>query len=179
VTSRRGTPPTVETTSIDGSHNKGGLGNGYVNLTRSAHVLLTGLHVRDVRHLSIQNSDATYPCRYNVLVHSQLEVDVNFHNGDAGHNLVQDCRIAVPTWHWWGPFAVGSAGPASAARTRQPGVPLRCHAGVSGPQSGTDAKRSCPTACTGFAITLKSPCRSWATSLPAPKAGTLVPVRAG
>lgn len=97
-------------TEIDGSHNKGDLGNGYVNVTRSSHVLLSHLQVRDVRHLTLQNSDERFLCRYNVLVDSHLEVDVNYHNGDAGHNLVQDCRIAVPPWHWWGPFAAGVAG---------------------------------------------------------------------
>jgi len=101
---------TVADTVIDGAHNKGGAGNGYLNVTRSSHTLLDRLHVRDLRHLSIQNSDADHPCRYNVVVNSRLEVDINYHNGDAGDNLVQDCVIAVPTWHWWGPIAAGVPG---------------------------------------------------------------------
>jgi hypothetical protein len=178
VTSRRGTPPTVETTSIDGSHNKGGLGNGYVDLTRSAHVLLTGLHVRDVRHLSIQNSDATYPCRYNVLVHSQLEVDVNFHNGDAGHNLVQDCRIAVPTWHWWGPFAVGVPG------QHQPPGPgnlvYRCDATRVYPDPKRNRREAIlPDRVYRIRDHFEKTEPLVADFAPAPKAGTLVPVRAG
>jgi hypothetical protein len=169
---------TVETVTIDGSHNKGGLGNGYVNLTRSTHVLLTGLHVRDVRHLSIQNSDARYPCRYNVLVRSQLEVDVNFHNGDSGHNLVQDCRIAVPTWHWWGPFAVGVPG------QHQPPGPgnlvYRCDATRVYPDPKRNRREAIlPDRVYRIRDHFEKSVPLVGDFAPAPKAGTLVPVGAG
>ena len=94
---------------IVGARNKHG-GMAYVNLSRSTSCLLTGLWVRDIRHVGIQNEEPAYRSDYNVIYDCDLEVDVNFHNGDSGRNLIQDNRIAIPSWHWWGPFAVGVDG---------------------------------------------------------------------
>jgi hypothetical protein len=101
---------TVRGCEISGAHNKGGKGAGYVNITRSEYTRLERVVVRDIRHVAIQNSDPELPCRYNVLLGCRFEVDVNFHNGDAGHNLLQDCTVAVPPWHWWPPIGAGVPG---------------------------------------------------------------------
>jgi hypothetical protein len=101
---------TVRDTEIEGAHNKGGRGAGYFNITRSEYTLLEKVRVRDLRHVAIQNADARHPCRYTVVLDSHFEVDLNFHNGDSGHHLVQDTTIAVPPWHWWHPVDVGVPG---------------------------------------------------------------------
>lgn len=36
-----------------------------------------------------------------------FEVDVNFHDQDDGHNLVENCRIHTPVWHSWPAIGVG------------------------------------------------------------------------
>jgi hypothetical protein len=97
---------TVRCCEISGSHNQGG-GQGYVHCGRSESCLFADLVVRDCRHLTIQESSPEHPCRWNVVIGCDLAVDVNFHSGDGGANLVQDCRIHCPSWHWWGPFAIG------------------------------------------------------------------------
>ena len=94
---------------IVGAYNRWG-GQAYLNVSRSEYCLLAGLVVQDIRHVSIQNQQPDALCRYNVLVDCDLQVDVNFHNGDAGHNLLEQCRIRVPSWHWWGPVAWGVKG---------------------------------------------------------------------
>lgn len=101
---------TVRDTEIDGAHNKGGRGAGYFNITRSEYTLVERVRVRDLRHVAIQNADASHPCRYTVVVNCHFEVDLNFHNGDSGHHLVQDTTIAVPPWHWWHPVGAGVPG---------------------------------------------------------------------
>ena len=100
---------TVRYCEICGGHNRGG-GHSYFNLSRSEHCLVAGCVMKDIRHLAIQNAEPDRPCRYNVVIGCDLETDINYHNGDSGHNLIQDCRIRIPSWHWWGPFAVGVKG---------------------------------------------------------------------
>ena len=100
---------TVRQCEIVGGHNRGG-GHSYFNISRSSHCLVAGCVVKDIRHLSIQNAEPEHPCRYNVVIDCDLEVDINYHNGDSGHNLVESCRITIPSWHWWGPFAIGVKG---------------------------------------------------------------------
>lgn len=100
---------TVRFCDIVGAYNTHG-GQAYLNCSMSEHVLFAGLSVQDIRHLAIQNTDAAHPCRYNVVLGCDLRVDVNYHNGDSGHNLVERCRVLVPGWHWWGPFAAGVRG---------------------------------------------------------------------
>jgi hypothetical protein len=107
---------TVRDSVIEGAHNKGGKGAGYFNIARSECVLMENVVVRDIRHVAIQQEADGFPCRYNVLAGCRFEVDVNFHNGDSGHNLLQDCVVAVPPWHWWPPIGTGVPG-----RHRPPG----------------------------------------------------------
>ena len=100
---------TVRYCEVVGGHNRGG-GHSYFNVSRSQYCLVAGCVMKDIRHLSIQNAEPDYPCRYNVVVDCDLEVDINYHNGDSGHNLIEACRISIPSWHWWGPFAHGVKG---------------------------------------------------------------------
>lgn len=100
---------TIADTEVSGAYNKGE-GAGYFNITRSAYIRLDGIGVRAIRHFAFQNTDDKFPCRYNVLIRAHLEVDVNFCNGDGGHNLVENCIIAVPASHWWPPLGAGIPG---------------------------------------------------------------------
>ncbi|MEL7120957.1 MAG: right-handed parallel beta-helix repeat-containing protein [Bacteroidota bacterium] len=91
-------------THVKGSYNKGGKGNGYFNIdANSSYVLLKGNRVEKIRHLAIQNG-----AHHNVVVENDLEVDVNFHNGDAGSNLVERNIIRIPEWHGWHCFSAGA-----------------------------------------------------------------------
>jgi hypothetical protein len=100
---------TVAETEIAGAHNKGS-GAGYFNITRSAYTLVDGVNVHDIRHLVIQDTDDKFPCHFNVIIRASLAVDVNFLNGDAGHNLIENCHIVIPSWHWWPPIGAGLQG---------------------------------------------------------------------
>jgi hypothetical protein len=100
---------TVRYCEIHGAHMQAG-GQAYLRLAGSRSCLLAGLVIQDIRHLSIMDGSAEHPCHYNVVIDCDLQVDINFHSGDSGHNLVQDCRITTPSWHWWGPFAIGVNG---------------------------------------------------------------------
>ncbi len=88
---------------VDRAYNKGGRGAGYYNLIHSHHCLLYNETVGRLRHLSIHKSSS-----YNVLYGCDLETDVNFHNGDRGHNLIENNEIRIPEWHSWRPFGTGS-----------------------------------------------------------------------
>lgn len=105
----RSTHCTVRYCEICGGHNRGG-GHSYFNVSRSESCLVAGCVMKDIRHLAIQNEEPDRPCRYNVVIGCDLETDINYHNGDSGHNLIEDCRIRIPSWHWWGPFAAGVPG---------------------------------------------------------------------
>jgi hypothetical protein len=87
---------------VDRAYNKGGGGAGYYNLIHSHHCLLYGETVRRIRHLSIHKGSS-----YNVVVNCNLQTDINFHNGDCGHNLIENNRIMIPNWHSWRPFGAG------------------------------------------------------------------------
>lgn len=83
---------------VKGSFNKGGDGNGYYEIRRSQYVLCASERVIGIRHFSIQEK-----ARYNVVLDSYFEVDVNFHGLDGGHNLIENCWIA-PRAKWWAPL---------------------------------------------------------------------------
>jgi len=89
---------------VDRAFNKGGRGAGYYNLIHSHYCLLFKETVARIRHLSIHKSSS-----YNVVYGCDLETDVNFHNGDRGHNLIENNRIMIPNWHSWRPFGIGDA----------------------------------------------------------------------
>lgn len=95
----------VKNCVIEGSYNKGGKGNGYFNIDdSSSYILVKNNDIRKIRHLAIQNG-----AHHNVVYQNYLEVDINFHNGDAGYNLIEKNTIRIPEWHGWHPFSAGSA----------------------------------------------------------------------
>ncbi len=88
---------------VDSCYNRGGGGEGYFDI-RGDDNLIIGCTVRKIRHFAIQNGAS-----YNVVYRNRIEGDVNYHNGDDGHNLVEQNTIIRPSWHTWGVFATGGA----------------------------------------------------------------------
>lgn len=82
------------------SFNKGGKLNGYYLIEGSSYVLCCNEIISGIRHLSIQGGS-----KFNVIYNCYLEVDVNFHSRDGGHNLVEGCLVALPKYHIWSPVA--------------------------------------------------------------------------
>jgi hypothetical protein len=80
---------------IDGAFNKGG-GNGYFNITGQYNLVFNNT-IKNIRHLSLKN----LTCQYNVVYKNTINVDVNFHDGDAGHNLIEGNDISLPQAHPW------------------------------------------------------------------------------
>lgn len=97
----KGSYLTLRKNYSDRAYNKGGGGNGYYDL-RGDHCLVVKDTVRRIRHFAVQQG-----AQYNVIFKCHIEVDVNFHNKDEGHNLVEQNKILLPTWHGWDIFATG------------------------------------------------------------------------
>ena len=72
---------------------------------RSKYVLSCYEKVRRIRHYAIHVNS-----KYCVAIHNDFEVDVNFHSGDDGYNLVENNRIIIPVWHSWHCFQLGDPG---------------------------------------------------------------------
>ena len=87
---------------IDRCYNKCDGGMGYYSITNSKYVLICNEKVRRIRHLAIQNGS-----KYVVVIDNELEIDINFHNGDAGDNLIESNHSVIPVWHSWNPIAIG------------------------------------------------------------------------
>jgi hypothetical protein len=87
---------------IDRAYNKHDRGQGYYNIIRSKYVLVQGDTIRRIRHFAIHLGS-----RYVVVRNCYLEVDVNFHNGDLGYNLIEGNTIRIPNWHSWSAFQRG------------------------------------------------------------------------
>jgi len=94
---------TLRNSVIDRCYNKGGGGNGYVDM-RASYGLAVYNEVARIRHFSVQQQ-----AQFTVILDNHLEVDVNFHNKDRGHNLVELNEIHIPRWHGWDIFATGGA----------------------------------------------------------------------
>jgi len=88
---------------VDACFNRGANGTGYYDI-RGNNNLISNERVRRIRHFGIQNG-----AKYNVVINCDLEVDVNFHNGDGGFNLIEKNKITSLRWRSWGAFASGSA----------------------------------------------------------------------
>lgn len=82
---------------IDGAFNKGSGGNGYVAIQNSKYVLMYNDTVKNIRHVVLAKTG----CVYNVLYKNIINVDVNFHDGDDGSNLVEGNTISLPQSHLW------------------------------------------------------------------------------
>jgi len=94
---------TLRSNFVDACFNKGGRGNGYYDI-RGDYNLIVDERVRRIRHFAIQNG-----AKYNVVINCDIEVDVNFHNGDDGFNLIEQNKIKSEQWRSWGAFASGGA----------------------------------------------------------------------
>ncbi len=88
---------------FDTSANKGGGGEGYY-LIQGQNGLYYNETVKRLRHFVLQGA-----ARYNVVYECDLEVDVNFHNGDRGNNLIEKNKITSLRWRSWNAFATGGA----------------------------------------------------------------------
>ncbi|MDO6759009.1 T9SS type A sorting domain-containing protein [Tamlana sp. 2_MG-2023] len=99
----RGDHNTFRNNFIDACFNKGGGGNGYYDI-RGNYNLFYNEKVRRIRHFTIQQK-----AKYNVVIACDLEVDVNFHNGDEGYNLVEANKIHSDWWRSWSAFASGGS----------------------------------------------------------------------
>lgn len=95
---------TLRGSTIRGAFQKGPDGNGYGINVSGRSVLATGNTVSHVRHWAIQCG-----ARHCVVVANHIQTDVNFHQRDAGHNLVEGNTQKVPAWHLWRPFQRGAA----------------------------------------------------------------------
>lgn len=94
---------TMRRNLIDFSYNSGDGGHGYYGIFFSEGILVADETVRNIRHFSIQNNGS----QYNVVVNCVIGVDVNFHNGDSGHNLVEKNVIIIPQNRFWRPLERG------------------------------------------------------------------------
>jgi hypothetical protein len=100
---------TVSNSLIDRAYNKGAGGRGYIDIKGNYNLILTN-EIHRIRHLDI--SGGGYPdlaAKYNVFYGNNLTVDVNFHSGDAGYNLVEKNIISPPIYAFGGgiPFETG------------------------------------------------------------------------
>ncbi len=94
---------TLTNNFVDQSYNKGVNGAGYYTIAGDNN-LVKGETVERIRHFAVQGG-----AEHNVIVDSNFQVDVNFHNGDDGNNLVQSNTIELPSWNPWQPFETGGA----------------------------------------------------------------------
>ena len=110
LTEKTTTHLTFRDNFVDRAYNKGGRGNAYFDM-RGQYILVTGNIIKRIRHLAIEMG-----AKYVVVTNNHIEVDVNFHQGDLGHNLVENNTIRVPEWHRadanhnnWKVFATGNS----------------------------------------------------------------------
>jgi len=96
-------------TTVNGSWNKGG-GRGYFIVT-GLNNLIAGNKFDNIRHVVIQRRSSSRAfSRGNVFARNTFHVDINFHNGDGGRNLIVSNSFEVPRWHRWGDLAFGVRG---------------------------------------------------------------------
>lgn len=98
----KGDHNTIQNSNIDGSYNKGGGGNGYIDI-RGESNRITNNDVDNIRHLSIQQG-----AKHNLVDNNDIKVDVNFHNKDEGHNAVINNTIDT-RGHNWNAISTGGA----------------------------------------------------------------------
>lgn len=89
---------------IDRSYNKCDGGMGYYNIIGSKYILSCYEKVRRIRHYAIHLGS-----KYCVAINNDFEIDVNFHDGDEGYNLIENNRIIIPVWHSWHCFQRGAS----------------------------------------------------------------------
>lgn len=99
----KGNHNTVQNSVIDGSANKGGGGNGYFSVNSDRNLIINN-EIHNIRHMSIQGG-----AQHNVVQGNNLTTDINFHNGDDGHNAILHNSIDVGNGHNWDAIATGGA----------------------------------------------------------------------
>ena len=103
---------TIRDCYIDGSWNKGGGGRGYVQFA-GKYTLMYNTVVKNLRHIVIQGQHS----EFNVMYKNEVEQDFNFHNADAGSNLVEQNISRLPAglpsgWRpMMGPWSVQHSNP--------------------------------------------------------------------
>ncbi len=75
---------------VNGVWNKGGGGSGYFALM-GGYALVYNCTIKNLRHFAIQREGAFY----NVVYKNNITQDVNFHNADAGNNLIEQNNITI------------------------------------------------------------------------------------
>lgn len=75
---------TISNCFVNGSYKTGGGGQGYFMITGDFNLIIYN-SIKRIRHLIIQLG-----AQYNVVFRNNLHVDVNYHDGDDGSNLVQE-----------------------------------------------------------------------------------------
>ncbi|MEM6885192.1 MAG: hypothetical protein AAF571_09180 [Verrucomicrobiota bacterium] len=95
---------------FDGAWNKGPGGRGYF-VVKGNRNLIAGNTFTGLRHFSIQrwSSSRTWSSN-NVVAANEFYVDMNFHSGDGGSNLIVENNFRVPSFHPWGAYATGVPG---------------------------------------------------------------------
>ncbi len=99
----RGNNNTVRNTLVDRVYNKGGNGRGYFNIIGDYNLIVNST-IKRIRHISIELG-----AEYNVFYNNEIFVDVNFHDGDDGNNLIENNRIFTPTYHPFPVFTTGNS----------------------------------------------------------------------
>lgn len=99
-----GSHNTFRSNLIDRCFNKGDWGNGYYSV-QGKYNLFINETIKRIRHFVLQQG-----AQYNVVKDCRIEVDVNFHNGDLGYNLIENNHIQIPTWHGWDIICSGVEG---------------------------------------------------------------------
>ncbi|MEL6919332.1 MAG: glycosyl hydrolase family 28-related protein, partial [Bacteroidota bacterium] len=97
----KGDHNTVRNSYIDRAYNKGGGGRAYFHITGDYNLIVNNT-VKRLRHFAIERG-----AEYNVVYQNNIEVDINFHNGDDGNNLIERNIINIPTWHSWDAIVTG------------------------------------------------------------------------
>ena len=100
---RKGSHITIRNCTVDGAFQKGSNGHGYGINCSASYVLMTGNTVKRTRHWAIQQG-----AQYCVVYKNRSEVDMNFHQGDRGSNLIEDNELHLPHWQLWKIFQTGA-----------------------------------------------------------------------
>lgn len=99
----RGNNNTVRNTFVDRAYNKGGNGRGYFNIIGDYNLIVNST-IKRIRHVNIELG-----AEYNVFYNNEIFVDVNFHDGDNGNNLIENNRVFTPTYHPFPVFTTGNS----------------------------------------------------------------------
>lgn len=94
------------------SFNKGNETSGYYMISgRTEFFLSLNDTIRDIRHIGFSGSrepGIVVGPMHNVFLDGVTDVDVNFHNGDCGGNLIEGFDILLPETHGWHAVQIGA-----------------------------------------------------------------------